>query len=153
MDPAVRLATPDDFDAVLHLMHAYFTYDGITFDAPAVRSGLAELLANPSLGWVFLVTRGADPIGYSVVTTGFDLEFGGKQATVTDLYLHPEHRRVGLGGKLFELIETTAKAAGVRALELQVEHDNPEAHAFYLKHGFVSHSRTPMSKRFSKEPA
>ncbi len=129
-------------------MRQYFAYDEISFDEPAVRRGLAELLARPELGWVFVAIESTAVVGYAVATLGFDLEFGGRQATLTDLFVTSQLRRAELGRELLRLVEHTCKTEGVRALELQAEVDNTEARAFYEANGFREHSRVPLSKRF-----
>jgi ribosomal protein S18 acetylase RimI-like enzyme len=148
MKPTFRIARAQDFDEVLALMRQYFAYDDISFDEPAVRLGLTELLARPELGWAFIAAESTAVVGYAVATLGFDLEFGGRQATLTDLYVDSKFRRAGIGRELLRLVERTCMSAGVRALELQAEVDNEEARAFYGANGFLEHSRIPMSKRF-----
>jgi GNAT superfamily N-acetyltransferase/catechol 2,3-dioxygenase-like lactoylglutathione lyase family enzyme len=130
------------------LVEAYYTFDGIAFDAEAVRRGLATLLEDPSLGGAWLIREdGDDPVGYFILTYGFDLEFGGRQATVTELYLRPASRGRGIGRATLSFIEEQLRAAGIGAYELQVERDNATARAFYAAAGFEAHDRIPLSKR------
>jgi ribosomal protein S18 acetylase RimI-like enzyme len=93
----------------------------------------------------------ADPFrdrrGYVILTFGGDLEFGGRQATVTDLYIIDGYRRLGLGSKILHFVEETCKELGIKALELQVERKNVAAQTFYCKLGFERHDRIPLSKR------
>src|SRR5437016_7825415 len=88
-------AGADDVDALVPLIHAYYDHDRIPFDQAAIRRGLGQLLADASLGGAWLLRDGGATVGYFVLTFGFDLEFGGRQATLTDLYLAPTHRRRG----------------------------------------------------------
>ncbi len=81
------------------------------------------------------------------MTFGFDLEFGGRQATITDLYLEPRYRGKGVGREVLRLVEDFCKKSGVRALELQVSADNSRATRFYQRFGFQAHDRVPMSKQ------
>ncbi len=105
------------------------------------------LLADPRLGIACLIERGQQLAGYLILTFGFDLEFGGRQATVTDLYLRPEARGSGLGAAALTALEDVGRRLGLKALELQVERDNLEAQAFYTRLGFTAHDRVPLSKR------
>jgi GNAT superfamily N-acetyltransferase len=142
-------ATPDDADALLEFVGAYYRLDGIAFQPQLVRRGLAELLTTPSVGGAWLI-RGDDvSVGYFVLTFGFDLEFGGRQATITDLYLAPEYRRRGIGARALTFVEETLRALGIRAFELQVERDNTQALTFYAKFGMQAHARIPLSKQVS----
>jgi len=140
-------ATHDDADTLLELVGAYYQLDGIAFEPQVVRRGLAELLTTPSLGGAWLIRGAGVSVGYLVLTFGFDLEFGGRQATITDLYLAADYRRLGIGTKTLAFVEETLRALGIRAFELQVERDNVEALAFYAKFGMQAHARIPMSKR------
>lgn len=141
------LARPEDADLLLSLIEAYYAFDGIAFDAPAMKRGIAELLANASLGEAWFVRSGEKALGYFVLTFGFDLEFGGRQATMTDLYLDADSRGRGIGRATMSHIETLLKERGIGALELQVEDDNRDALGFYERIGFTRHSRVPMSKK------
>jgi ribosomal protein S18 acetylase RimI-like enzyme len=134
------------------LVQAYYEHDGIAFDAAVVRRGLGELLANTSLGGAWLIFDGesASAIGYFVLTFGFDLEFGGRQATITELYLIPERRRSGVGRAALSFVEETLRSLGIHAFELQVESDNHAARAFYRAFGMREHARIPLSKRIAR---
>ena len=82
------------------------------------------------------------------MTFWFDIEFGGRCAALTDIYLSPSSRRKGFGSCMLRHIEKFSIKAGCGALELQVEDDNFEALAFYKACGYRRHDRIPMSKRF-----
>jgi diamine N-acetyltransferase len=142
-----KTATEADAPGLLDLIQKYFEYDGIPFRADEMRPGLMILLNDASIGQAWLIDCGSETAGYVIFTYAFDLEFGGRVAVVTDLYLEPEFRGKGLGRKTLERIEEFCKNLGVWALELQVERDNPEAQALYRKFGFAAADRIPMSKR------
>jgi GNAT superfamily N-acetyltransferase len=48
-------------------------------------------------------------VGYSVLTWGYDLEWNGLDAFLTELYLVPEVRGKGLGKTVLTRIESFAK--------------------------------------------
>lgn len=139
-------ATADDVDAVLALIAKYYAFDGIRFDEPRVSRGLLDLIENPTFGGAWLIRESKSIAGYFVLTYGFDLEFGGRQATLTDLYLEPPFRRSGVGTTTLRFVEATLQELGIGALELQVERSNAASLALYEKHGFQAHDRIPMSK-------
>lgn len=144
-------ATIGDLATVLGLVEAYYSFDRIPFHLPRVRRALEVLLRDTSLGQVWLIRIDHKDVGYVIFTFGYDLEFGGRQATVTDLYIADEYRGLGLGMSTLKAIETTCRELGVTALELQVESSNKAAQAFYRKAGFDSHDRIPMSKPLFNE--
>lgn len=145
----LRSAIPADAGALVNLVAQYYAYDQIAYNAPEVQSGLATLLGNPSLGQAWLLIDGTQPVGYVIFTYGFDAEFGGRLATITDLFLAPSHRRKGVGTAILHQVENFCRGAGMRGLELQVERDNDEARGLYKKLGFKPADRIPMSKRIN----
>jgi ribosomal protein S18 acetylase RimI-like enzyme len=142
-----RTATIADTEALQNLVKQYYEFDQILYVSDEIESGLQALLGDDSLGQAWLILHGTQPVGYIIFTYGFDIEFGGRLATITDLYLEPDHRRQGLGGKVLHHVEVFCRGIGLRGLELQVESDNTEARALYKKFGFQPADRTPMSKR------
>ncbi len=132
---------------MLRLIAAYYAFDHIAFDEAVTRAGLSRLLSDETLGRVYLLEQGTAVAGYVLFTFGFDIEFGGRLATITDLYLEPRFRRRGLGSATLAFVADECRALGVKALELQVEEANLPAQALYRKFGFEQLSRLPMSKQ------
>jgi len=59
------------------------------------------------------------------------------QVHVVGVWVHPDHRGVGLLGRLVGEVERWATDHGVSRLRLLVHEDNPRAQAAYRKLGFV----------------
>jgi GNAT superfamily N-acetyltransferase len=133
-------------DTLLGLVQAYYEFDGIRFDASRIRRALRELMTTPALGGAWLIQEDGAVVGYFVLSFGFDLEFGGRQATLSELYLVPGQRRRGIGTRALQFVEQTLRELGIEALELQAEQDNSEALACYAKFGMKAHARIPLSK-------
>ena len=147
MSPTFTRVDASRVEVLLDFIAKYYAFDAIAFDRDAVRRGARELLANPLLGGAWLVCDGERVGGYVIIAFGIDLEFGGRQATITDLYLDEDMRRRGVGTKTLQFVEGMLRDMGIHALELQVEEDNTEARAFYRRNGFEAHARIPLSKR------
>jgi ribosomal protein S18 acetylase RimI-like enzyme len=81
-----------------------------------------------------------------VLTFNHDLEFGGLEGIVTDLFIESEYRNRGLGRNALELVDDYCRSAGIRTVELQVEEHNKSAQAFYRKLGFRKLRRIVMSR-------
>jgi GNAT superfamily N-acetyltransferase len=145
-------ATVAELETVLELVRAYYELDGIRFEAPRIRRALTELLTTPALGGAWLIREDQSLLGYFVLTFGFDLEFGGRQATVTELYLTPSGRGRGIGTRTLLFVEETLRELGIGAFELQAERSNIEALAFYAKFGMKTHDRIPLSKEIPRAP-
>jgi len=114
--------------------------------AEAFAAALRRLLGDPELGGVWLVLRDSAPIGYAIVTFGFDLEFAGRDAYLTELWIDPEARGDGAGAAALDLIAAELRARAISALHLQVRPDNP-ALRLYERTGFVASPRLVMTRR------
>jgi len=145
----IKAATASDRMKLLKLIKAYYRFDRIPFDRKAIASGLSVLINNQTLGRAWLIRDRQLLVGYSILTFGFDLEFGGRQATLTDLYVDIRHRRKGIGRKVLRELEAFCRSCNVKALELQVTGRNMRALHFYRSVGFEAHERIPMSKRIA----
>lgn len=142
---ALRPATTEDFGAVLARTRAFNAHEGIAIADATLATGLRRLLAEPRLGTVWLVLRDGAPIGHAVVTLGYDLEFGGADAFLTELWIDEDARGAGAGTAVLALIADDLRARDVRALHLQVRPDNP-ALRLYERAGFVMVPRVVMTK-------
>lgn len=108
---------------------------------------LEKLLVSPQLGVVGLVLEDDTLRGYFVVTWGYDLEWYGRDALLTELYLLPEARGRGLGREVIAMIEALAVERGARALHMVVRPENEPAVRLYQGAGFEASPRTFMTKR------
>lgn len=141
-----RPALPADLDGLLALQRDYYAEDGYAFDPAVAREAFGRLLAEPSLGRAWLAEDGARVLAYVVLTLGWSLEFGGRDAFVDELYVTPAARGLGLGRAGLAAAESGARALGVRTLHLEVEDGKPAALAMYRRSGFVEHGRALMRK-------
>ncbi len=127
-------------------------YDGTPFDEERTRAALEKLLVDTTLGEVWLICRSEEeePIGYMALTWGFSIEFGGRDAFLDELYIHSSGRGQGIGKQAMEFAVERCRANSINALHLEVERENQNARAFYLKTGFEDRSHYfLMSKRLS----
>lgn len=146
-DAIIRRAGPADLAALEPMMAAFSAVEQIAWDAVQVRPAIDRLLASDDAGVILVCERGGVRIGYAVVTWGFDLEFAGRDAFLTELFIEPVHRRHHLGGALLEAALTAARAAGAAALHLLVDPTNPPAIALYRRADFEPSHRVMMTKR------
>ena len=142
-------ATPDDLGTLLSLIRTYYRHDAIPYDEVALPPALACFLDDPTLGRAWLANVRGQAAGYLIATFSYDLEFGGRTLTVTDLFVAQAYRRQGVGRAALVFLERVAPELGVVTLELQAERHNEAARAFYQALGFERHERVPMSKRLS----
>jgi ribosomal protein S18 acetylase RimI-like enzyme len=154
MSPTVihRQAGPADAEQLLPLIASYYAHDHLHFDQARIREGLQFLLADPAVGRIYLLESHGAAVGYTLFTFGFDLEFGGRLALLTDLYVQPAFQRRGFGMATLRFLEHLLPTLGVGALELQVERANLPAQALYRAFGFQALDRLPLSKALSPLP-
>lgn len=142
----LRQATLDDLTDLLPRTRALNAHEGIALEPAALEAALARLLDDPGLGGAWLVERDGAAIGYAIVTFGYDLEFGGRDAYLTELWIDPPARGQGAGAAALALLDPELRARGIQALHLQVRPDNP-AFRLYQRTGFVASPRIVMTRR------
>lgn len=81
-----------------------------------------------------------------MITYGFDSEFGGRDAFVTELFVAPRARRSGLAEALLAEAEAESRRNQAGALHLLVLPENHVARALYAKAGFATSPRIMMTK-------
>jgi ribosomal protein S18 acetylase RimI-like enzyme len=143
---ALRLATVDDLPLVLPRTRALNDHEAIEISDAQLDAALRILLGDPSIGALWLIERDGAPVGYTMITFGFDLELGGRDAVLTEIYIDPAERGRGTGNAALVLVADEARARGVHALHLQVRRDNP-AIRLYERHGYVATPRAVMTRR------
>jgi len=146
---SIEAAVPRNSRTLLKFMKAYYRFEGISFDRREVASGLSLLLKDPAIGGAWLILNRGKPVGYLILTFGFDLEFGGPLAGLTDLYIEARHRRKGIGRTALAEVEEVCRSCGVKAIELQVTRKNASVVDFYRAIGFQAFDRVPMRKRIT----
>jgi len=134
-----------DLARLERFVRAYHVEDGHSFDERRQPAALAALVAGEPLARAWLIRLGGAPVGYVVLSLSFSIEAGGREGCVDELYLLPEARNRGRGGRVLELVEGAARALGVRRIFLEVERGN-RAIALYRRAGYLDHDRFLMSK-------
>jgi ribosomal protein S18 acetylase RimI-like enzyme len=142
----LRFATVADHQVVLDMMREYYAYDHLKFDERSAEKALKRLLADETLGRVWLILESNHPVGYFVVTFSYSLEFHGKSAFLDELHIGASHRGKGIGKRVLAYVHDYCAAQGVRALRLEVEHENTQTQDLYRKTGFKVHTRHLFTK-------
>jgi ribosomal protein S18 acetylase RimI-like enzyme len=140
------MAALEDLATLLPRTRALNAHEGIPVDVGALEVALSRLLGDPSIGRVWLVERERAVIGYAIVTFGYDLEFAGRDAFLTELWIDPAARSQGAGSAALRLLDPELRALDVHALHLQVRPDNP-ALRLYERSGFIASPRVTMTHR------
>jgi ribosomal protein S18 acetylase RimI-like enzyme len=143
---AARPASSADLPTLLTMMEDFNAIEAIVFDREAFAPRVRELLSSPQLGGILVFTVDDAAAGYAVVTWGWDLEFGGRDAFLTEIYVAAAYRRQGVGRAGLAAAQAFARAGGAHALHLLVRHDNAPARALYDAAGFAAQPRLVMTR-------
>jgi ribosomal protein S18 acetylase RimI-like enzyme len=144
-----RTAGPADVALLVELMTEFYAESDFRLDAKRAGAAFDELLGSPSLGRVWIAEVDGEAAGYVVLTLGYSMEYGGRDAFVDDLFVRPAFRGRGTGRLLLAEVRRACEALGVRALHLEVGRDNDPAQALYRRTGFVESGRQLLTLRLA----
>jgi diamine N-acetyltransferase len=147
MHPTFRPAVPGDMPRLLDSMAELYGQDRIPFDAHRATAALTALLAEPTMGRAFVLEVEATRVGYVIITFGYSLEYGGRDAFIDELFISSPHRRQGLGTAALEFALDLCRSLAIHAVHLEVDQANLEAHTLYRRLGFEDHPRHLMTHR------
>lgn len=146
MGTSFKIAEPTDSAILMQLMSEYCAFDHLPFDEQTRRRVLAAFLRAESLGKLWMILSDGEAVGYLILTLGFSFEYGGYDAFIDEVYVRQSHRGKSIGTVALAFAEEACRTLGVRALHLEVERENTNAHALYRKVGFIDHDRYLMTK-------
>ena len=144
--PVFQPATGGDVADLLVMMEALYRNDGHSFDAAMAERATRSLLDSPTWGHIWLIQQDGRSIGYVVLTFGFSLEFGGRDALLDELFILEPYRSRGLGRQALQFVFDHCRREGIRALHLEVLLGNDKAAAIYSQFGFEPDTRQLMTK-------
>lgn len=146
MEIDFKIAENADTEILVQFIREFYELDQYPFNDESVRSALAIILNDNSLGRVWIIQDGSKAIGYVVLTFGYSLEYQGRDAFIDEIYIQESYRGQGVGTKVFQFVEGVCPSLGIKALHLEVERQNTAAQGFYQKIGFQDHDRYLMTK-------
>lgn len=123
--------------------------EGIPWRPALIEAALRTLLRSRRRGVVLLAegARGGGPLGYAVATFGYDLEFGGPDAFLTELFVRADKRGRGVARRLLRGTVAELRRGGARAVHLVVRPENRSAIALYASERFEPVPRRLMTLR------
>jgi ribosomal protein S18 acetylase RimI-like enzyme len=152
----LRRARAGDVAGIVAIMSAYYAEDGYPFESRRAARVLRAFLRRPDWGRAWIVSVARWPrsgiAGYAVVTLGYSLEHGGRDAFLDEIVVSPQLRGLGLGRRLLREAEAYCRRQGVGSLHLEVERRHRGAIALYRKAGFASTRRMLMTRRLRRSP-
>ena len=150
---AFTRAEPHHQPLLLEMMREFYAYEHLAWDEDVARRGLDTLLADHTLGEVWLIHSAGAPAGYFVLAFSFSLEFHGRYGFLDELYLREPFRGSGLGRRAVEQATAACRAIGARALRLEITATNAGARRFYQRLEFEDAGRTLLTRWIKDEVA
>ncbi len=138
----IRHIEPKDESACLAIYNRYITETTITFEeTPLGESEWHERVARIKAKYPYLVvTEGENVLGYAYLDA-YSPRSAYRYTADLSIYLDRTATGHGIGTKLLNAIEKTAKENGFRNLISIVTGENFNSMAFHEKHGFVEIGR------------
>ena len=142
-----RLETAGGVDRadILRLARLFHAEDGHPLNTRG-EVAIKHLLLDRRFGTILKLVLDDTIVGYTVVTFGYSIEWGGRDAFIDDLYIAESQRGAGLGRLVIENIADWLRSMTVGALHLEVMAGNP-AEKLYRRMGFSDRSSVFMSMR------
>ena len=131
---------------LLELMREFYPGQGMKFEEEVARSAIHKALLDATLGSAYLILVDDALAGYLVLTFCFSLEFHGKFALLDELYIREVFRGHRLGRAAVEYAEGVCRKTGIKALRLEVGHENRAAQSLYNALGFHQDDRHLFTK-------
>ena len=136
MDITLQRAELAEVPLLLELMQSYYAFEGINYVEDTATQALTELISSDQLGRAWLIHLEGKDVGYIVLTFGYSLEMGGRDAFIDELFLIETVRGKGIGKRIIKLIQAEARRLGIHALHLEVGRENERAQRVYGAAGF-----------------
>jgi diamine N-acetyltransferase len=146
MQMYLQIATATDLELLLKLKRQFQAFFQETYDQTKTPKAFQALLSNPVLGQIFLIQQDQQNIGYVVLTFGFSIEFGGRDAFIDEFFIDEVYRHQGFGNEVLKLLTEIGVEAKIKALHLEVDKTNFPAQKLYQKAGFEERNYFLMTK-------
>ena len=141
----IRRAVVGDSPTIAEFARAFHAEDNHPLSDEGTVGLLAMLNAGFKEGLVLLLEIGGVPAGYGVLSYCYGFEHGGPETFIEDIYVVPERRGRGFGLMLLSALEEAARAAGRRAIHLEVMPGN-RAENWYRRLGWRSRGSQLLTK-------
>jgi GNAT superfamily N-acetyltransferase len=133
----IQLASTEDIPVLLPMVEQYWRFENIEgFEPTRMRNLLARVLDDGSLGRAWVARVYNEPAGYLLAVYVFSLEHQGLTAEIDEFFVTPQHRGLGLGGRMLAAAEAQFRVEGCTNVSLQLGRSNEAARRFYRQHGF-----------------
>ncbi len=133
----IRIATRDDIPSLVEFNQAMaLETEQKTLDEAILTPGVSTVFGDAAKGFYVVVDDAGSVAAGLMVTTEWSDWRNGWFWWIQSVYVRPEHRGLGLYGKMYEFVKMRAAEAGnVCGFRLYVEKENEKAQRVYEKLG------------------
>ncbi len=144
-EPRIEPATIEDMPQLVELLVALFSEEAdFRPDKNKQEHGLRLILEQPNRGRIFVLRTDHMVIGMVNLLFTISTAEGGLVILMEDVIVHPQHRRMGYGGRLLAHAIEFAREKHFRRITLLTDKLSAESQTFFAKHGFSFSSMIPM---------
>jgi GNAT superfamily N-acetyltransferase len=132
----MRRAQSGDLQTLVALMTEFYAEAGFVLDRERAVGAFTDILADERLGYAWIIEADGCDVGHVILTLRYAMEYGGLMACLDDLYVRTQWRNRGLSTRSLAEITSFCRDAGLRAITVEVGHDNAPAQKVYRRSGF-----------------
>jgi len=141
----IRRASAEDAGAVAQLLHDFNNeYEDFTPGVHILSERLGELLAAEQ---IVVLLAGDPPLGFALFRLRPSLWLKAEDAYLEELYVIPDRRGEGIGGRLLDTSIELSRQLGANHFELTTGEDDRAARALYKSRGFTNREGGPNGPR------
>ncbi len=106
--------------------------ENLSFSIPWSKAAFIEEITKNTFAYYYAGMFEGKAIGYGGMWQVFD------EGHITNIAIHPEFRRIGVGSSILEYMIGEAVKKGIQRMTLEVRKSNESALKLYQKYGFVN---------------
>lgn len=140
-----RVAKGQDHEQLLALMLQFSLEVGAPLTEQHISNALSPLLLDRNLGEVWVAEREL-LIGYLVISWGWGIESGGREALIDEVFVTSSERENSIASSLVNAAIEGAREIGAKVVFLETEAQNPRSRNLYQRLGFEVESSVWMRR-------
>lgn len=131
----IRPLTNADEQLFMEMSREFYTSSAVCHPIPDEHHRLAfdHMMADDRYSRCYIAEQDGKAAGFMLISLTYSREAGGMAIWLEELYIRPEFRNSGLGGRFLDYIMTNYKDA--KRFRLEMTHGNPAEH-LYKRKGF-----------------
>ena len=143
-------ATQQDCAECVTLLVEQLREHGVHVSAESLSAVLERVVADEQRGFLLLARAEGRVVGVAYVATILSVEHVGAAAWLEELYVAPGWRQRGVGSALVDAVLERARAAGMVAIDLEIDAGHSSAASLYERSGFHRLQRSRWMRKLNQ---